>query len=155
MSSLQFPEDGQVAFLRAFSSWLALLSCSTISHWILAEKDLWSVIRRLALSSPLAIRGAVSGGRGLLVALAGTAETCAAQVGCCSLAVPSPGAGWLGCILASHTGSVPVLQWLQHSQEHEAEPSAYKVRDSPGWLGGSPVKALNLQNLSPALHSSF
>lgn len=99
MSSLQFPEDGRVAFLCAFSSF------SVIS-------DLLSVTRRPALSSPLAIRGAVSGGRGLWVALAGTAETCAAQVDCCSLAVPSPGSGWLGHILASHAGSVPVLQWL-------------------------------------------
>lgn len=107
MSSLQFPEDGRVTFLRAFSLWLALLSCSTISHWIFAEKDLLSVIRRPALSSSLALRGAVSGGRGLWVALAGTA-----QVACCSLAVPLPGAGWLGRILASHAGSVPVLQWL-------------------------------------------
>lgn len=68
------------------------------------------------------------------MAVAATAETHAAQVGCCSLAVPSPGAGWLECILASHAGSVPVLQQLQPSQEHEAEPSAYKVRESPGWL---------------------
>lgn len=59
---------------------------------------------------------------------------------------------WLESVLASHAGSIPVLQWLQLSQEHEAEPSAYKVRESPGWLSGSPVKALNL---SPALHSSF
>ena len=119
------------------------------------RKGSLSVIRRPALSSPLAIRGAVSGGRGLWVALAGTGETCAAQVGCCSLTVSSPGAAWLGHILASHAGSVPVLQWLQPSQEHKAEPSAYKVREGPGWLGCSSAKALNLQNLSPALHSSF
>lgn len=155
MSSLRFPEDGWVAFLCAFSSWLALLSCSTISHWIFTENGILSDIRRSVLFSPLAIRRAVSGGRGLWVAPAGTAETCTAPVGCCSLAVPSPGAGWLGRILASHPGSIPVLQQHQPSQEQEAELSAYKVRKSSGWLGGSPMKALSLQNLSPALHSSF
>lgn len=72
-----------------------MLSCSTISQWIFAEKDLLSVIRRPALLSPLAIRGAVSGGRGLWVALAGTAETCAAQVGCFpSLPPHLEWAGW-------------------------------------------------------------
>lgn len=114
-----------------------------------------SVTRRPGLSSPLAVTAAVSGSRAFWVALAGTAGVCAAQVGCCSLSVPSPGACWLGHILASYAGSVPVLQWHQPSQEYKAEPSACKVRESPGWLGGSPVKVLNLQNLSPALHSSF
>lgn len=79
MSSLQFPGDGQVAFLCLFSSCLALLSCSTVSHWPLAEMDLLSASRRPAHSSPLVIRGAVSGGRVLWVALAGTANTCSSS----------------------------------------------------------------------------
>lgn len=153
MSSLQFPEDHWVAFLCAFSSWPALLSCSAISHWIFAENGILSDTRRSVLFT--GHQRCSFRWQRLWVAPAGTAETCAAKVGCCFLAVSSPGAGWLGCILASHPGSIPVLQQLQPSQEQEAELSAYKVRKSPGWLGGLPMKALSLQNPSPALHSSF
>lgn len=98
--------------------------------------------------------GAVSSGRSLWMVVAGTAETCAAQVGCCSLAVPSPGADWNASWPAMLAPS-QCCNGFSFSQEHEAEPSAYKVRESSGWLSGMPVKALNCQNLSPALHSSF
>lgn len=44
-------------------------------------------------------------------------------------------------------------QRRQLAQEHEAEPSAYKVWESLSWLRDVPVKAFNLQNLSPSMHS--
>lgn len=154
MSHLTFPEDSWGAFLHAFSSWLSLLSCSTSKFCgNLQKKDLLSVIRRPALSNPLAVRSAVSGCRGLQVTLVRTAEARVAQVGCCPLIIPSPSRGWLGHILASHASSIPVKQRCQLAQEHEAEPSAYKVWESPSWLRGLPVKAFNLQNLSPTMHS--
>lgn len=47
----------------------------------------------------------------------------------------------------------PVKQQHWLAQEREAEPPSYKVQMSPAWLSGLPAKALNLQNLPPALHS--
>lgn len=104
------------------------------------------------LSSSLAVRGAVSGGRGSGWLQLGQQKHVQPKWA----VVPSLSPRLeLGCILASHPGSIPVLQQLQPSQEQEAELSAYKVRKSPGWLGGLPMKALSLQNPSAALHSSF
>lgn len=126
MSSLQFPGDGQVAFLGPFSSWLALLSCSTISHWILAEMDLLSALRRPALSPPLVSRGAVSGGRVLWVAPAGTANTCSSR----ELLFPHCPLIW-SRLAGTHPG-----------QPHWLHSSAATASDFPGTWG----RALSIQS---------
>lgn len=83
-SSLELPENSWVAFLCAFYSWLTLLSCSTISHWIPVEES-WCV--RSPIRRPLLSSGHQRCSLWWQRSLGGTAETCAAQVGCCSLAV--------------------------------------------------------------------
>lgn len=102
MSNPQFTEDSRFAFLPAFSSWLSLPS-STFRHCTLAKKDLLSLSRRPALSSPLAVRSAVSAYRGLWVALIRTAETRVTQVGRRPFTVSC----WLGCSQWSNSIGLP------------------------------------------------
>lgn len=118
---------------------------SVLLHLLLptCRKESWCVIRR-----PLLSTGHQRGSFWWQTSLGGTADTCAAQVGCCSLDVLEQvtwndlaGTHWPLTLAPSQCCSSFSLPGnMRQSPQH--------TKESPGWLRGLLAKTLNLQNLS-------